>query len=329
MSGAEDRPGGAEPPDLSVPDEFGQIARLFRPLTQGVAEAFDLMDDAAAIPARPGYDLVITKDALVEGVHFLPWEGPDLIARKLLRVNLSDLAAKGAEPYGYFLSTAWSPGFGWPQRQAFADGLRQDGEAYGIVLLGGDTVSTPGPLTLCVTMLGWVPAGRMVRRGGAKLGDVVMVSGTIGDGGLGLMAARGEIEDPDGALSRRYRLPEPRLDLRTALLARAHAAADISDGLIADAGHIAEASGLGLRLDLDRLPLSPGAALWLAAQPDRGEGLRRLASFGDDYEIVCTGPAEAAQAMGLTVVGEITAAGLEVSAAGRPVAPGPGGWRHT
>ena len=323
MSGSEDGPDDAVPPD-----EFGQIARLFRPLTQGVAEAFDLMDDAAAIPSRPGYDLVVTKDALVEGVHFLPWEGPDLIARKLLRVNLSDLAAKGAEPYGYFLATAWSPGFGWPERQAFAEGLRVDGEAYGIVLLGGDTVSTPGPLTLCVTMLGWVPAGRMVRRGGARLGDLVLVSGAIGDGGLGLMAAKGEIEDPQGALARRYRLPEPRLDLRTGLLAHANAAADISDGLIADAGHIAEASGLGLRLDLDRLPLSLDAAQWLWAQADRAEGLRRLATFGDDYEIVCTASPEAGKALGLTVVGEIIAAGLEVTAAGRRIEPGAGGWRH-
>jgi thiamine-monophosphate kinase len=327
MSGAEDGVGGAAP-DEPVPDEFGQIARLFRPLTHGVAEAFDLLDDAAAIPARPGYDLVITKDALVEGVHFPSWEGPDLIARKLLRVNLSDLAAKGAEPYGYFLATAWSPGFGWPERQAFADGLRQDGEVYGIVLLGGDTVSTPGPLTLCVTMLGWVPAGRMVRRGGAKPGDLVLVSGTIGDGGLGLLAARGEIEDADGSLARRYRLPEPRLDLREGLLARAHAAADISDGLIADAGHIAEASGLGLSLDLDRMPLSPGGARWLSGQPDRTEALRRLASFGDDYQIVCTAAPGVSVAPGLTVVGEITAAGLEVRVDGRAIPPGIGGWRH-
>ena len=323
MSGAEDGPDGA------VPDEFGQVARLFRPLTQGVAEAFDLLDDAAAIPARPGHDLVITKDAMVEGVHFLPWEGPDLIARKLLRVNLSDLAAKGAEPYGYFLATAWSPDFGWPQRQAFADGLREDGEAYGIVLLGGDTVSTPGPLTLTVTMLGWVPAGRMVRRGGAKLGDLVLVSGTIGDGGLGLLAARGEIEDPDGALARRYHLPEPRLELRERLLAHANAAADVSDGLIADAGHIAEASGLGLRLDLDRLPLSANAARWLADQSDRVQALCRLAAFGDDYEIVCTAPAEAAAALGLKVVGEITSSGLEVRVDGRAVEPRSGGWRHS
>jgi len=324
MSGAEDRPDAAE-----APDEFGQIARLFRPLTQGVAEAFDLLDDAAAIPARPGCDLVITKDAMVEGVHFLPWEGPDLIARKLLRVNLSDLAAKGAEPYGYFLATAWSPDFDWAKRLAFAEGLRQDGEAYGLVLLGGDTVSTPGPLTLSLTLLGWVPAGRMVRRGGAKLGDLVLVSGTIGDGGLGLLAARGELDDPEGHLARRYRLPEPRLELRQRLLAHAHAAADVSDGLIADAGHLAEASGLGLRLDLDRLPLSAGARKWLDAQPDRAAALGRLASFGDDYEIVCTAPAEGAAALGLTVVGEITSSGVEIRADGRPIDPGAGGWRHT
>jgi len=323
MSGAEDRPGQA-----GAPDEFSQIAQLFRPLTQGAAEAFDLLDDAAAIPTRPGYDLVITKDAMVEGVHFLPWECPDLIARKLLRVNLSDLAAKGAEPYGYFLATAWSPDFDWAKRQAFAEGLRQDGETYGLVLLGGDTVTTPGPLTLSVTLLGWVPAGRMVRRGGAQPGDLVLVSGTIGDGGLGLLAARGELEDPEGGLARRYRLPEPRLELRDRLLAHAHAAADVSDGLIADAGHVAEASGLGLRLDLDRLPLSAGARKWLDAQSDRAAALRRLASFGDDYEIVCTAPTSAAEALGLTAVGEIIASGLEVRVDGQTIDPGAGGWRH-
>jgi thiamine-monophosphate kinase len=310
------------------PDEFEQIAALYRPLTLGAAEAFDLMDDAAVIPARPGYDLVVTKDALVSGVHFLPWEGLDLIARKLLRVNLSDLAAKAAEPYGYFLAVAWPADLDWAQRQAFAEGLRQDGEDYGVLLLGGDTVSTPGPLTLTVTMLGWVPAGAMVRRGGAQVGDRVLVSGTIGDGGLGLMAARGEIEDAGGALATRYRLPTPRLELRQALRGHAHAAADVSDGLIADARHIAEASGLGIALDLDRLPLSAGAQAWLGAQADLAEGLKRLASFGDDYEIVCTAPAGSAEALGLTDIGEVTAGGVTVRAAGRQIEPGPGGWRH-
>lgn len=320
MSAAEEPPQG--------PDEFGQIAALFRPLTRGAPEALDLLDDAAVIPSRPGFDLVVTKDALVEGVHFLSDDPPGLIARKLLRVNLSDLAAKGATPYGYFLATAWPKTFDWPMRQAFAEGLRIDGETYDLNLLGGDTVSIPGPLTVSVTMMGWVPAGRMIRRSGARAGDLVLVSGTIGDGGLGLMAARGELEDPGGELAARYRLPQPRLDLRERLLAHASAAADISDGLIADAGHIARASGLGLSLDLDRMPLSAAASRWLDGQDDRADGLRRLASFGDDYEIVCTASPDAAAALGLTPIGRVTASGLEVREDGRAISPGAGGWRH-
>ncbi len=312
---------------MSGPDEFEQIARLYRPLTKGAAEALGLLDDAAAIPSRPGFDLVITKDAMVQGVHFLNDEAPDLIARKLLRVNLSDLAAKGAEPYGYFLAVAWPPGFGWPERQAFAAGLAQDGA--NLVLLGGDTVSTHGPLTVSLTMLGWVPAGRMVRRGGARAGDIVMVSGTIGDGWLGLAAARGEMDDPDGFLAGRYRLPTPRLDLRVLLRDQATAAADVSDGLIADAGHIARASGARLRLNLERLPLSPAARRWLGLQEDRPRALRALASGGDDYEIVCAVAPGAARIPGLTPVGEIVAGdGVEVMVDGVALDPGPGGWRH-
>ncbi|HEY3695659.1 thiamine-phosphate kinase [Phenylobacterium sp.] len=311
---------------MSDPDEFEQIARLYRPLTRGAPEALDLLDDAAVVPSRPGMDLVLTKDALVEGVHFLAGTSPGLIARKLVRVNLSDLAAKAAEPYGYLLATSWPASFGWPERQAFAEGLRQDGEAFGLTLLGGDTTSTPGPLTLSLTMLGWTPAGRMVRRAGARAGDLLMVSGTIGDGALGLAAARGDPPDPDGFLLARYTLPQPRLDLRDALRARATAACDVSDGLVADAGHIGRASGVALAIDLDRLPLSPAAGRWLDAQPDRARALVRLATGGDDYEVVCTGPTPIA---GLTVIGEARAgAGVEVRAGGRLTDPGPGGWRH-
>ena len=318
-----------EAPAAGGLDEFGQIAQLFRPLTRGAHEALGLLDDAAVIPSRPGFDLIVTKDAMVEGVHFLPGEAPDLIARKLLRVNLSDLAAKGAEPYGYFLATAWTPSFGWAERQAFAEGLRLDGEAYGLTLLGGDTVATPGPLTLSLTMLGWTPSGAMIRRGGARAGDLLCVSGVIGDGWLGLMAARGELADPDGYLARRYRLPSPRVELREALRKYASAAADVSDGLIADAGHIAEASGLAVDIDLDRLPLSSAAQRWLEAQSDRVEALRALASGGDDYEVVCTAAPEAAAALGLTVIGTISnGTGTRVRVDGGEIAPGPGGWKH-
>jgi thiamine-monophosphate kinase len=275
------------PDPLAHPDEFETIARLLRPLTHGHPAALDLLDDAAVLPARPGYDLVISKDAMVAGVHFLDNEPLDIVARRLLRTNLSDLAAKAAEPFGYFLAIAWPHDCGWPEREAFAAGLAEDGRTYGLSLLGGDTVSTPGPLTVSATILGWVPAGRMVRRGGARPGDRLLVSGVIGDGFLGLKAARGELNDPGGYLAGRYRLPEPRLALRDALLAHATASADVSDGLLADAGHIAIASGCGVSVTPGALPLSAPALAWVAAQPNRMAALLALAAGGDDYEVVC------------------------------------------
>jgi thiamine-monophosphate kinase len=308
-------------------DEFSEIARLFRPLTGGAAGAFDLLDDAAVVPQRPGFDLVVTKDAMVEGVHFLVGEAPDLIARKLLRVNLSDLAAKAAEPFGCFLAVAWTPAFGPAEREAFAKGLGEDLAAYGVALLGGDTVSTPGPFVVSLTALGWVPAGGMVRRAGAQLGDVIAVSGTIGDGALGLAAVRGEIADPDGWAAGRLRLPTPRLALCEALREHAHAAADISDGLIADTGHIAEASGLGITLNLDEMPLSPVAEAWLDEQSDRAAALVRLATGGDDYEVVAAFPGSPPD--GFTPIGEVVfGTGVEVLVDGRRVEVRQGGWRH-
>ena len=314
---------GAEPP----PDEFGQIARLFRPLTRGAPEALSLLDDAAVIPSRPGFDLVVTKDALVSGVHFQPDEAPGLTAQRLLRANLSDLAAKGAEPFGYFLMTAWPQGFGWSQRQAFADGLARDGEVFGVSLLGGDTVSTPGPLTVSMTLLGWCPAGGVILRSGAQVGDLVLVSGPIGDGWLDWGVGAGHLDRR--WLGDRPRLPNPRLDLRASLRQFATAAADISDGLVADAGHIARASGVGLRLDLERLPISSGAQAWLSQQSDPAAARLRLATGGDDYELVLTTRPRDAQALGLPIVGEVTAEpGIQVRFEGRSLAVGEGGWMH-
>jgi thiamine-monophosphate kinase len=312
---------------MSGAEEFDEIARLFRPLTGGAAGAFDLLDDAAVIPQRPGFDLVVTKDAIVEGVHVPEGEAPDLMARKLVRTNLSDLAAKSAEPFGCFLAVAWPRGFVGQQRARFAEGLGMDLTAFGMALLGGDTVSTPGPFTASLTAMGWVPEGRMVRRAGARPGDRVAVSGTIGDGFLGLMAVRGEIEDPDGFLVGRYRLPNPRLDLRDHLRARASAAADVSDGLVADAGHIAKASNVQLSLDLDCMPLSPAAKRWLDRQPDRTAALVGLATGGDDYEIVCTMPGE--PPAGFTEIGAVSEGfGVQVLAGGRAVNVTRGGWAH-
>lgn len=310
-------------------DEFGEIERLFRPLTRGAPGAFDLMDDAAVIPQRPGFDLVVTKDAIVEGVHFPSGEAPDLVARKLVRVNVSDLAAKAAEPFAAFLAVAWPTSFAQRDRERFAMGLASDLEAFGLDLMGGDTVKTPGPFTCTLTAMGWVPAGRMVRRAGARPGDKLLVSGAIGDATLGLAAVRGEISDPDGRLTHRYRIPEPRVDLRETLRRHATAAADVSDGLIADARHIAEASGVGLTIDLDRIPLSGAAATWLEGQADVAASLLRLGTGGDDYEVVCTMASGVRKPAGFTVIGEVReGAGVEVLAAGRPVDPGDGGWRH-
>jgi thiamine-monophosphate kinase len=314
---------------MSAADEFGEIERLFRPLTRGAAGAFDLLDDAAVLPRRDGHDIVVTKDALVEGVHFPGGEAPDLVARKLLRVNLSDLAAKGAEPFACLLAVAWPARFQARDRERFAMGLAADLETFDLALIGGDTVSTPGPFTVSLTAMGWVEEGAMIRRAGARPGDLVLVSGTIGDGMLGLGAVRGEVEDVDGRLAWRYRLPQPRLDLREPLRRLATAAADISDGLVADARHIAEASGVRLVLDLDRLPLSAPAATWLEGQADSAVALTALATGGDDYEVICTMAADAPIPPDFTVVGEVQPGeGIEVRALGRAVDAGHGGWVH-
>jgi thiamine-monophosphate kinase len=291
-------------------DEFDFIARLMKPLTGGAPEALGLLDDAAAIPARPGFDLIVTNDMIVEGVHFLPSDPLDLVARKLLRVNLSDLAAKAAEPWGWFLAVSWPARCGWPEREAFAGGLAQDQARFGLKLLGGDTTSTPGPLTASATLLGWVPSGQARLRSGARPGDLILVSGTIGDGWLGLKAALGEISAP-GAL-RRYRLPEPRLGLREALAA-AHACADVSDGLLADAGRIAIASRLGVEIDLERIPLSEDGLRHIEGAAERLAALIALASGGDDYELVLTAAPERAQ----RVIAAAATAGVRVTVVGR------------
>ena len=312
------------------------------PLAADTPEALGLLDDAAVVPSRPGFDLVISKDAIVEGVHFLPDDPLDAVARKLLRVNLSDLAAKGADPYGYLLAIAWSGRHGWPARQAFARGLEQDQRRFGLRLLGGDTVSTPGPLTASLTILGWVAEGRTVRRSGARVGDIVLVTGAIGDGFLGLEAARGGLGDLDDRarayLADRYRIPQPRLDLGLAFRDWANAAADVSDGLIADAGRIAIASQVRLDLDLDLAPVSPAAALWLKSQADQEAARLQLTSGGDDYEVICTVPEamvlkleQAADDLGvaLTRIGQVSPGqGVQTRLGGRIIQAPRTGYRH-
>ena len=265
---------------MALPPEFSRIARHFRPLAG--PGSLGLTDDAAVFAPPPGRELVMTADAMVEGVHFLPGTAPDRVARKLLRVNLSDLAAMGAVPFGYLVTISVPRSLGEDWFTGFAAGLRADQDLFAINLLGGDTTETPGPLTLSLTAIGHVAPGGALLRSGAQAGDGVWVTGTIGDGVLGLHAARGELADPDGYLQGRYDLPTPRLGLPLAGWARA--AMDVSDGLFQDLGHICRASGVAAAVEASRIPLSAQA---LAAGP----AWRETAWVGgDDYELLLAVP---------------------------------------
>lgn len=280
-------------PAVDVAGEFETIRRLFAPLAHP-EWGRGLLDDVAVVPSRPGHDLVLTKDAIVEGVHFLPDDPLDTVARKLMRVNLSDLAAKGAEPFGYLLACHWSQRCGWPERMAFCDGLRVDQKAFGVALLGGDTVSTAGPASFSMTMLGWIPKGRTVGRAGARPGDRVFVTGAIGDGWLGLEAAKGKLSlEPEriAALSEHYRTPMPRVEFAAVVRDLASASIDVSDGLIADLGHVAEASRVGVEIDLESVPLSAAGQAWFDGRVDEQAALEKLVTGGDDYEIAFTAAA--------------------------------------
>lgn len=322
--------------------EFDLIARYFAPLAASMPGALGLQDDACTYAPPPGHELVLTVDALVAGVHFLPDDPADLVARKMLRVNLSDLAAKGATPVGYLMATAFSPEIDEKWVADFARGLAADQQEFGIGLMGGDTVATPGPLSLSLTAIGTVPTGRAIRRNGAKPGDVILVSGSIGDGALGLKVLRheflGQPEADRRYLSGRYHLPQPRVALGQALLktGHVHAMMDVSDGLVADLAHIAEASQVGAILRATDVPISEPAAAILADETDL---LPLLLTGGDDYELLLTAaPESVADLLGLaaeldlplTAIGEIVA-GKGVSVIDRDGAAleiGSSGFKH-
>lgn len=272
--------------------EFARIETYFAPLATAPG-AFGLVDDAALLTARAGHDLVLTQDAMVAGVHFLPEDPARDVARKLLRVNLSDLAAKGAVPVGYLLTCAWTQDTSEAWIAAFASGLGEDQAAFGLSLLGGDTVSTPGPLSFSLTALGEVPGGEMIRRTGAKEGDWVFVTGTIGDAALGLDVLQGkltpELASDSTALIDRFRLPRPRLEVGQSLRGLVTSGMDVSDGLVGDATHLAELSGLCLELGAEEIPLSEPARTCLKGGL---VGLERLITGGDDYELLFTAAPE-------------------------------------
>jgi thiamine-monophosphate kinase len=305
-------------------DEFEIIAEIFAPLATAPG-AFGLKDDAAAISARPGFDLIVTTDQIAEGTDFFAHDPAGTIAQKALRVNLSDLAAKGARPEFYLLTITLPVGMTMEWLKAFAAGLQADQEKFAVSLLGGDTSRTEGPLAIAVTAFGFVPEGKMIKRGGARPGDAVYVTGTIGDSGGGLAIFKREKHglsetDRDYLISR-YRLPEPPVSLGEKLRGLASASVDISDGLIADLGHLAGASGVRIVVEGEKVPLSaPLRALW-------GEGtLLRAVCAGDDYQIAFTAPP------GLdgpfTQIGRVEAgAGAVLTLAGQEIAVPPG-YRH-
>jgi thiamine-monophosphate kinase len=314
----------------NLPREFDLIARHFRPLAG--PGALNLQDDAAVMQPPPGRELLLTADAMIGGVHFLPDDPPGLVARKLLRVNLSDLAAKGAQPIGYLLTLAAPRDTPDAWFAAFAAGLQADQQEFGVSLFGGDTTSTPGPVSLSLTILGSVPKGAAVLRSGAAPGDSVWVTGTIGDGALGLAAAQGRLSDPTGFLLNRYRLPAPRMGLHIAGIASA--AMDVSDGLVQDLGHLCRASGVGAEIDAALLPLS---------QPAREAGpewLPACLTGGDDYELLIAVRPDREQALkqagesagiALSRIGQFVAGARQVLVRGldgKPMELRSPGWSH-
>jgi thiamine-monophosphate kinase len=279
---------------MTRPSEDDLIARYFRPLATDPG-AFQLGDDCATLRVPDGQELVLKTDAVAEGVHFFAEDTWRSVAKKALRVNLSDLAAKGARPLGYLLSLALPANWTEPQLADFAVGLAEDQATYGISLLGGDTIRSPKGLITTITVIGAVPIGRMARRGGARAGDFLYVTGTIGDAALGLklrldpdLAGRLRLSDDHKVyLLDRYLLPRPRLVLAEAVLGFASGGMDISDGLALDLTRMARVSGIDAALTIDTLPLSDAARAAVSADAAL---ISSVLTGGDDYELLVAVP---------------------------------------
>lgn len=274
---------------MSQPSEFSAIEAFFAPLTKGAPGTFALKNDAATIGSQSDRESVLTSDTLIAGVHFFPDQAPADIARKALRVNLSDLAAMGADAAHYLLALSLPSGTDGDWLRSFSEGLAQDQDEFGVLLIGGDTTVTPGPLTITITALGSVPHGQALTRSGAEVGDLVCVSGHIGDAGLALaLRENAELKIPEVTkkqLDKRLDLPAPRLGLGLQLRGNATAALDVSDGLIADLDHICGASNIGISLQRAEIPLSAAAQKTLSDYPDLWPA---IVSGGDDYELAFT-----------------------------------------
>jgi len=317
-------------------DEFDIIAKIFAPLATAPF-AFGLKDDAAAIPPRPGFDMVVTTDAVAEGTDFFAFDTPSGIARKALRVNLSDLASKGAEPAFYLLNLSLPATVTADWLRSFAQGLRADQEDFEIGLLGGDTGRTEGPLSIAVTAMGYLPEGTLVRRSGAKPGHDLYVTGTIGDSGGGLQIRREKLADISvqhrNFLLDAYHLPKPPVRFGSSLRRFASASIDVSDGLIADLDHVAKISGVKLVLDAAAIPRSNALrAFW----GDDAEAIIRATTVGDDYQIAFTASdhesvmaAARETAVTVTRIGRVEGGeGVELQFEGRKLAVPKPGYRH-
>lgn len=291
--------------------EFDLIARHFAPIAQRDPAALSLQDDAAIFTPPTGCEVVVTTDALVADVHYRNVDAPELIAKKVLRVNLSDLAAMGAKPGGVVLTAGYGPDVSEDWIERFAKGFGEDCETYSVSLMGGDTVGTPGPTFFSLTAFGYVPAGRALRRDSAKPGDALAVTGTLGDAALGLAVLRGGIAGLDepacACLKDRYWLPRPRMDIGQACVATQNrfAAMDLSDGLAGDCRKMCAASRVGMQIDRNAIPLSSEAVRAV----ERDDTLwQNILGGGDDYELLIAGAPDDIAKLGdqVTVIGQIT-----------------------
>jgi thiamine-monophosphate kinase len=304
--------------------EFDIIAKYFAPLATDTA-SLALRDDAAVFRPIEGQEIVLSCDTIIEGVHFLKEDPPESIGHKALAVNLSDLAAKGARPYLYLLSLSLPPQPSADWLEGFASGLRELQESAGAALVGGDTSATPGPLSITITALGVVPHGHAVLRHGAKDGDRLYVSGTIGDSYLGLRilqepalaASWGLTEEDKAFVIERYRRPQPRNDLMLVIRNFATAAIDVSDGLVGDAEKLATVSHVAAVIEASRVPFSQAARKALEREPRL---LEALITSGDDYEILAAVP----DASGASFEAEAEAKGVDMTMIGH-VEGRPGG----
>ncbi len=318
----------------------GVLARL----STGHQGALGLKDDAALIAVPPGYELVVTMDAIAAGVHFFADDPPSDVGWKALAVNVSDLIAKGAQPHAYLMSLAFpaAPDPAW--LSGFAAGLSQAQRTFGLHLVGGDTDRRPGPLSVTITAMGLVPTGTMVKRGGAQPGDYIFVSGTLGDAALGLQLRAGTretnawpLDEPERvALIARYLRPQPRIGLTPALRTYARAAMDISDGLLKDLTRMCALSGVGAAIMAAELPLSSAGANILSAD---SRAIKSIVAGGDDYEVLAAvAPANVAVFMAaaagmsvpVTAIGRFAEAGAVtiLDSDGQPVTLAHTGYDH-